>query len=90
MKHLKLAQRNKEVNPTSWTTLYQNNVVRKLRKDRKISLYNELKIHREALVLLAEIVKKLHNEEIDTRELDALNEAVELCKSEAKSEMNIS
>ena len=88
MKHLKLAQKNKEVAPESWNALYKTTVVRKLRKEHKVDIYEELKVHRETIVLLANIVKSLHGKEIDLTELEKLNQIVEQCKADTKAELS--
>ena len=68
---LKLAKKNREVDPASWERLYQNLIIRKIRK--RYSVNQELAI--------------LRQRDTKPEEFAAYHEYVELCKAEVKAEM---
>lgn len=68
---LKLAQKNREESPKSLEELYENLVIRKIRK--RYSVNQELAI--------------LRQRDIKPTEFAAYDEYVEQCKSEAKEEI---
>ena len=71
MKHLKLAKKNRELDPKSFDDLYENMIIRKIRS--KYSVDQELSIHRQ---------RDKKPEEF--AEYDAY---VEKCKAEVKAEL---
>lgn len=70
---LKLAKKNREVNPASWDELYENTIVRKVRTRYSIS---------QEFAILRQKDKK----PVEFAEYDAF---VERCKAEAKAELGI-
>jgi hypothetical protein len=70
---LKLAKKNREANPASWEELYENIVIRKIRK--KYSVNQELAI--------------LRQRDTKPEEFAAYNEYVEQCKADVKAEMGV-
>lgn len=70
---LKLAKKNREVNPASWEELYENLIIRKIRK--RYSVNQELAI--------------LRQRDTKPEEFAAYNEYVENCKADVKAEMGI-
>ena len=84
---LKLARKNREVDPQSWENLYKSSVVRQIREKNKIDINEELKIHRKALIALIEVVQLLHGKDIGADELKNLDGLIESCKSIVKWEM---
>lgn len=73
MKHLKLAKKNKEVNPQSWEILYEKQIEKLIRK--RYSLNQELAIHRQRYT--------------KPDEFAAYDSYVEQCKAKIKEEMQI-
>lgn len=73
MKFLKLARKNKEVNPESWERLYETEVIRRIRK--RYSVNQELAI--------------LRQRDTKPEEFAKYNAYVEQCKTEAKQELEI-
>lgn len=73
MRFLKLAQKNREVNPASWEQLYETEIIRKVRE--RYSLNQELAILRQRDTKPAEFAK--------------YNDYVEQCKTEVKAELGI-
>ena len=71
--NLKLAKKNREVNPESWTELYEKTVISKIRT--RYSIDQELAILRQR-----------DTKPIEFAEYDAF---VEKCKVETKAEMGI-
>lgn len=70
---LKLAKKNREVNPASWEELYENLIIRKIRK--RYSVNQELAI--------------LRQRDTKPIEFAAYNEYVEQCKAEVKAELGV-
>lgn len=70
MKHLRLARKNKEVNPASWERLYENEIIRRIRK--KYTVNQELAI--------------LRQRDTKPDEYAEYNAYVEQCKAEVKAE----
>lgn len=70
---LKLAKKNREANPASWEELYENIVIRKIRK--KYSVNQELAI--------------LRQRDTKAEEFAAYNTYVENCKAETKTELGV-
>lgn len=68
---LKLAKKNREVDPASWERLYQNMIIRKIRK--RYSVDQELAILRQRDTKQAEFA--------------AYHEYVEQCKTDVKAEL---
>ena len=68
---LKLAKKNRETHPKSWEELYENLIIRKIRK--RYSVNQELAI--------------LRQRDTKPAEFAAYNEYVEQCKAEVKEEM---
>lgn len=73
MKHLKLAQKNKEINPTSLDDFYERTVVQKIRT--KYSLSQELAI--------------LRQRDTKPSEFAEYHAFVEACKAEVKQQMGM-
>jgi CTP synthase (UTP-ammonia lyase) len=73
MKFLRLAQKNREVNPASWEQLYETEIIKRIRK--RYSLNQELAILRQRDAKPAEFAK--------------YNDYVEQCKTEVKAELGI-
>ena len=71
MKNLRLARKNREVNPESWEKLYENMIIRKIRE--RYTVNQELAI--------------LRQRDIKPEEFAEYNAFVEKCKVEVKSEM---
>jgi hypothetical protein len=69
--HLQLAKKNREVDASSWETVYESLIIRKIRK--RYSVNQELAI--------------LRQRDSKPTEFAAYNEYVEQCKAEAKKEM---
>ena len=74
MKLLKLAIKNKEVEPKSWEELYEYLIISKIRT--KYTLNQELAI--------------LRQRDVKSEEFAEYNSFVEKCKAEAKTELDIS
>lgn len=70
---LKLAKKNRETNPKSWEELYENLIIRKIRK--RYSVNQELAI--------------LRQRDTKPAEFAAYNEYVEHCKAYVKQELDI-
>ena len=70
---LRLAKKNREVNPASWDELYENLIIRKIRK--RYSVNQELAI--------------LRQRDSKPEELAEYNAYVERCKAEGKAELGI-
>lgn len=70
--NLKLAKKNREVNPQSWDMLYEAEVIRRIRK--KYSLNQELAI--------------LRQRDVKPAEFAIYDKFVEQCKADVKAEMN--
>lgn len=70
---LKLAKKNREVNPASWEELYENLIIRKIRK--RYSVNQELAI--------------LRQRDTKPDEFATYNEYVEQCKADVKAEMGL-
>ena len=73
MKNIRLARKNREVNPESWDKLYKSEIIRRIRK--RYSIDDELSIHR----------KRDDNPE----EFAEYNAYVEQCKADVKEELGI-
>ena len=71
MRFKKLALKNKEVNPQSWTMLYENMVLREIRK--KYSVNQELAL--------------LRQRDTKQEEFAEYNDYVELCKAKVRREI---
>lgn len=74
MKFLRLAKKNREVNPKSWDVLYEKNIEKRIRA--KYSINAELAIIRQR--------------DTKPEEFEEYNAYVERCKIEVKKEMEIS
>lgn len=70
--NLKLARKNREVNPASWEALYENEIIRRIRK--KYSLNQELAI--------------LRQRDVKPTEFAIYDKFVEQCKAEVKALLN--
>lgn len=70
---LRLAKKNREVNPASWDELYENLIIRKIRK--RYSVNQELAILRQR-----------DTKPVEFAEYDAY---VERCKAEVKEELRL-
>ena len=70
--NIKLARKNKEVNPQSWDKVYENGIIRKIRK--RYTINQELAI--------------LRQRDSKPDEFAEYNAYVERCKSDTKAEMN--
>ena len=73
MKYLRLAKKIKEVDPKTWTNLYENLIVKKIRE--KYSVNEELAI--------------LRQRDSKPEEFEEYNAYVEACKAEIKAELEI-
>ena len=71
MIHLKLAKKNREIDPASWDKLYNNLVVKKIRA--KYTVNDEFAI--------------LRQRDTKPEEFAEYNAYVEACKAETKAEM---
>ena len=69
--NIKLARKNREVNPKSWETLYENMIIRKIRS--KYTVNQELAI--------------LRQRDSKPEEFAEYNDFVERCKVEVKEEL---
>lgn len=72
MKFMKLALKNKEINPKSWDALYESKVIQKIRE--RYSVNQELAI--------------LRQRDTKPAEFAIYNAYVESCKADVKQEMN--
>ena len=72
MKHLRLARKNKEVSPDSWEKLYENEIIRRIRK--RYSINQELAV--------------LRQRDSKPEEFALYNDYIEQCKAEIKAKMN--
>ena len=77
MKHMKLANKNKVVSPQSWDLLREKSIVKKIRDGRTengvvirkpISENKESALFRKTLKYILDIIRELHDGEIDTEE----------------------
>jgi hypothetical protein len=73
MKNLKLARKNREVNPESWEKLYESEIIRRIRK--RYTVNQELAI--------------LRQRESKSHEFAEYNAFVEKCKADVKEELGI-
>jgi hypothetical protein len=73
MKRLGLARKNREVNSESWESLYESEIIRRIR--------NRYTVNQELAILRQRDTK--------AEEFAAYNAFVEECKSEAKKELGI-
>lgn len=73
MKHLGLARKNREVNPKSWETLYETEIIRRIRK--RYTVNQELAI--------------LRQRDSKPEEYAAYNAFAEACKAEVKEELGL-
>lgn len=73
MKNLRLARKNKEVNPKSWGDLYESMIISKIRE--RYSINQELAI--------------LRQRDTKPYEFAEYNDFVEKCKKEVKEELQI-
>ena len=71
--NIKLARKNREVNPKSWEKLYENMIIRKIRA--KYTVNQELAI--------------LRQRDTKPDEFEVYNAYVEQCKSEVKKELGV-
>lgn len=69
---LKLAKKNREVDPASWERLYENLIIRKIRK--RYSVNQELAIHRKR--------------DKNPTEFEEYDQYVEQCKAEVRAMLN--
>lgn len=69
--NLRLARKNREVNPASWERLYENEIIRRIRK--KYTVNQELAI--------------LRQRDTKPDEFAEYNAYVEQCKAEVKAEL---
>lgn len=77
MRFLKLAQKNKEVNPESWERLYETEITRRIRKK-----YDQNKVEAILNNYLADPTNEKH-----AAEFKAFQEYRMQCKAEVKAEM---
>jgi hypothetical protein len=73
MKNIRLARKNREVNPESWDKLYESEIIRRIRK--RYTIDQELSIHRQ-----------MYKKPEEFAEYDAY---VEKCKADVKEELGI-
>ncbi len=73
MKFLKLAQKNKEINPASWESLYEHMIIKAIRK--RYTVNQELAI--------------LRQRDTKPEEFEQYNLFVEECKRTVKEELGI-
>ena len=73
MNFLKLAMKNRESKPESWDALYENTIIRKIR--RRYTVNQELAI--------------LRQRDSKPEEFEAYNAYIEQCKAETREEMRI-
>ena len=73
MRFLKLAKKNREANSASWDAVYENEIIRKIRK--RYTVNQELAI--------------LRQRDTKPEEFSAYNAYVEQCKAEVREEMGI-
>lgn len=73
MRYLRLAKKNRELDSESWSNLYENKIVKKIRA--RYSLNQELAI--------------LRQRDTKPTEYAAYTEYVEQCKAQVKAEMEI-
>ena len=73
MRFLKLAMKNRESHPASWDSLYEDTIIRKIR--RRYTVNQELAI--------------LRQRDTKPAEFGAYNAYVEQCKREVREEMGI-
>lgn len=73
MRFLKLAQKNKEINPSSWETLYEHLIIKAVRK--RYTVNQELAI--------------LRQRDTKPNEFEQYNAYVEECKQKVKKELGM-
>lgn len=73
MKNLRLARKNREVNPESWDKLYESEIIRRIRK--RYTVNQELAI--------------LRQRDSKSQEFAEYNAFVEKCKADVKEELGI-
>lgn len=73
MEHLRLAKKNREVNPESWERLYESEIISRIRE--RYSVNQELAI--------------LRQRDTKPEEFVAYNYFVERCKAEVKEELGL-
>lgn len=71
--NLKLARKNREVNPQSWEKLYESEIIRRIRE--RYTINQELAI--------------LRQRDMKPKEFADYNAYVEQCKAEVKKELTI-
>ena len=72
MKNIRLARKNREVNPESWDKLYESEIIRRIRK--RYTVNQELAV--------------LRQRDTKPEEFAEYNAYVEKCKAEIKAEMS--
>ena len=72
MKNIRLARKNREVNPESWDKLYESEIIRRIRK--RYTVNQELAV--------------LRQRDTKPEEFAEYNAYVEQCKADIKAEMN--
>lgn len=73
MKNIRLARKNREVNPESWEKLYESEIIRRIRK--RYTVNQELAI--------------LRQRDSKSQEFAEYNAFVEKCKADVKEELGI-
>jgi hypothetical protein len=73
MKNIRLARKNREVNPESWEKLYESEIIRRIRK--RYTVNQELAI--------------LRQRDSKSQEFAEYNAYVEKCKADVKEELGI-
>jgi hypothetical protein len=91
---VRLAKKNREVNPESWDNLYRNTVIRGIRQKVAPSVNEENAILRKTLAQV--IIMLIKNTDLtEEQALKAFsefydyNDEIEQCKEDAKKELNI-
>ena len=73
MKNIRLARKNREVNPESWDKLYESEIIRRIRK--RYTVNQELAV--------------LRQRDTKPEEFAEYNAYVEKCKADVKEELGI-
>ncbi len=94
MKHLRLAKKNREVNPESWDKLYENKIIRGIRGKKNeggmgISIDDEAAMFRKEIARLTKAIQALNPNYKASEEFENRNNEIELLKAETKEELEI-
>ena len=88
---LKLARKNKEVDPQSWETFYKNKIIYKIRanenKDLRLTSDDEVAILRKEVARLTKMIQELVLNYLPSDEFSSYHNQIEQIKEETKKEI---